>query len=374
MSEVATRTPSQELVAQVRGEVFKEQIQMMLPEDVPASRFQRSVGTSLLQNPELASADTDSFFSSLFKAAADGLLPDGREAALVIFKGKDGVKRVQYLSMIGGLRKIAAQYGWTIRTNVVYAADEFDYQLGLEPSVTHKPAPVTAERGDPVAAYAVAAHRDGRREVEVMTLAEIEKVRGVSRSKDLGPWKDWWPQMAEKTVGRAIFPKLALDPADKRVARIALDAEDLGPERSAEMLYGPSGQSFQAREIEGSPQGAAEDGTREAAVARQAEADEPEAFSPEPPAPPSVPGFQVPDPVLDAAAEHVVVHTDPQSGWNGRKVGAIADAAAPGSTEWRWLVWACGPDGDQFLDEPTVSAVRLLVQHRYPDVWAEVIS
>jgi hypothetical protein len=36
----------------------------------------------------------------------------------------------------------------------------------------------------------------------VMTVEEIEKTRAVSRSKDDGPWVQWWGEMARKTVAK----------------------------------------------------------------------------------------------------------------------------------------------------------------------------
>lgn len=383
MSDLAvrdTRSPAQILTAQVRSDEFKEQVGMALPENMPPSRFVRSTVTALMQNQDLAKCEPDSLFASLIKCAQDGLLPDGREAAIVPFG-----KAATYMVMIGGLRKVVAEYGWQVRTAVVYEADEFNYELGLNIGLSHKPAPVTADRGKPIAAYAIAAGREGRRELEVMTVDEIEKVRNVSRAKNSGPWKDWWDRMAEKTVARRLIPKLALDPGDKRVAGLMVDAQEIGPERSQELLYGPGGSTFAAREIEqgeDSQQGAADGGPEASAdpaggSGGSSTGDEPTtdgapAAVPgaEPPAPPAS-GFQIPEQVLDAAAAHVVVHTDPKSGWNGRTLASIAEDQEYGA---KWLAWAAGPDGDLFLDEATVSAVRLLVEHRHPDIWAQVIG
>jgi recombination protein RecT len=267
----------------------------------------------------------------------------------------------------------------------VWSADEFDYELGMTPTLTHRPAPVTADRGERIAAYAIAVHRDGRKEIEVMSAADVEKVRQVSRAKDSGPWRDWTDRMYEKTVGRLIFKRLPLDPGDQRVARLAIDAEEIGAEESARMLYGPGGATF--REIEapkGSPQGAADGGpeasadtTQQAAVGEAGSGDEPgtdgtpaAAPGPEPHAPPAQ-GFQIPPAVLDEAGAHKVKHNDPKSGWNGR---TISDIAADQQYGAAWLTWACGSDGDLFLSPDTVAAVRLFVEHRLPAIWALVIG
>lgn len=212
------QSPGQQMVAQVRSPQFKDQVALALPEDVKPERFVRAVVTALLASPDMQTSDADALFLAAMKAAQDGLLPDGREAAFVLFKGK-----AAYLPMIGGLRKIAAEYGWTIRTQVVYANDAFDWELGLEPTLRHRQTRPGEARGEMVAAYAIATHRDGRREFEVMQAEEIAKARAVSRAKDSGPWRDWPERMWEKTVGKRLFAKLALDPGDKRVASMLTD-------------------------------------------------------------------------------------------------------------------------------------------------------
>lgn len=243
--EERARTPQELIVAQVRSPDFQSQVALALPENMPAHRFVRATVTALMQNEDLAKAEPRSVFNAAIKCAQDGLLPDGREAALVVYNVKQGdswVKRAQYLPMIAGFRKIAAEHGWSLRTQVVYANDEFDHQLGLEERLVHKPVRPGAERGEMIAAYAVATHRDGRRELEVMYRADIEKARAVSRAKDRGPWVDWEERMWEKTVGKRLFAKLPLDPADKRVAGLLADTS----QDPAAAIYGNS----PARQVE----------------------------------------------------------------------------------------------------------------------------
>lgn len=229
----ATRTPLQEIVARVRTDDFKQQIQLALPGNVTPERFGRATVTALLQNPDITKADPDSIFQSVIRCAQDGLLPDGKEAALVLF----GRKAV-YMPMIGGFRKIAAEHGWAIRTQVVYQEDEFEYELGLTPALTHKPVRPGAERGPAVAAYAIGIHRDGRKEIEVLTAEEIEKVRAVSRASGSGPWKDWTERMWEKTVGRRLFAELPLGERDADLIARVLQASDYTPYEAISGLYG----------------------------------------------------------------------------------------------------------------------------------------
>src|SRR5688572_8778353 len=76
-----------------------------LPAHVPAERFKRVVLTAVQNNPKLLQVERRSFFNACMKAAQDGLLPDGRESAIVEFKDKDRGPMAQYMPMVAGIRK-----------------------------------------------------------------------------------------------------------------------------------------------------------------------------------------------------------------------------------------------------------------------------
>ena len=82
-----------------------------------------------------------------------------------------------------------------------YERDQFEYQLGDDEQISHKPF-LGADRGQPIAAYAIAKTKDGAIYREVMSVADVEKVRAASKARDAGPWVDWWEWWAEWLVGR----------------------------------------------------------------------------------------------------------------------------------------------------------------------------
>ena len=184
-----------------------------LPSHIKPEKFQRVVMTVVQQQPDLLQADRRSLLASCTKCAADGLVPDGREAALVIFNTKvkeNGQerweKRVQYMPMMAGLQKRARNSGEIagIEAHVIYEHDEFLWTQGTDATLKHVPK-FPGPRGRAIGAYAIARFKDGSvPQVEVMDADEIESVRAVSRSKDKGPWVDWWGEMARKTVFRRL--------------------------------------------------------------------------------------------------------------------------------------------------------------------------
>lgn len=208
-TEVARRTPTQEVLATITSDAFLEKLAAALPEDVTPKRFVSVTVTAIRRTPELITAEPESLYTSVLRCAQDGLMPDGREAALVIFK-ENNVPKVQYLPMIGGIRKVAADDGFTLNAHVVYANDQFDYALGAQPYVRHKPPKLGEDRGDPIGAYATATDAAGQMvaDPEVMDVAQIEHVRSKSKQKDGFAWRNDWPEMARKTVARRLFKSL----------------------------------------------------------------------------------------------------------------------------------------------------------------------
>jgi recombination protein RecT len=194
-----------------------------LPPQIPVERFIRTTMTAISMQPDLLQADRRSLLASTMKAAQDGLLPDGREAALVIFRGKAG-PAVQYMPMIGGILKKLRNSGElaSIAAHVVYEQDRFVYTLGDNESILHEPL-LDGDRGKPKAVYAIARLRDGSVLREVMTITDVEKVRSVSRARDSGPWVQWWDEMARKTVLRRLAKRL---PSSSDDVNRVLDNDD----------------------------------------------------------------------------------------------------------------------------------------------------
>ena len=326
-TDVATRTPAQELVASVRSPAFLEQVGHALPEGVTPARFVRVAITALMENADLAKLEPNSVFNALLKSAADGLLPDGRDAALVPFKGK-----AVYVPMIGGFRKIAGEHGWSLRATVVYEGDDFDYGLGERPFVHHKPAPLGSVRDKMIAVYAVGRElATGATEVLVMTPAEVEKVRKTSKQPDGELWKNWPERAWEKTAGRRLFKLLPLGDSE-RVRRV-IAAEDLEPGQASELAYGPPGEG----ESSTRPEGAVPD------IDPGGASSEPEASEPaEPPTPPAPSGFvgDEPPPDADLADEELDADLDrvielEGSRHKGKTLGELATAGE--KTYLKWL-------------------------------------
>lgn len=232
-------------------EVLKNQVarsakefQMVLPSHISVDKFQRTIATAALSNPKLLECDRQSLLIAAMKIATDGLLPDGREAALVPFstRVKDAntsqfktVMMVQAMPMVYGLRKKVLQSGEVVslQVGIVYAAEveegNFLYEIGIDPPIRHRPKlDLTDEQAHDdniVAAYSIARIKnpsggDPYWSVEVMPRRKINKIRQMSQTgavgqvykfgsnkgqpiEPKGPWVDWFGEMAQKSALRS---------------------------------------------------------------------------------------------------------------------------------------------------------------------------
>jgi recombination protein RecT len=219
----ARMSPMQELRTNITK--MDKEFACALPPQIPVQKFIRTTITALQMNPDIVDCDRRTVFAACMKAAQDGLLLDGREAALV----KYGTS-AQYMPMIGGLLKKLRNSGLlaSISAHVAHEHDQFVYELGDEERIVHKPA--MGDRGKPIAAYAIAKMKDGAIYRDVMSVDEVEKVRSVSKAKNSGPWTQWWGEMARKTVLRRLLKRMPSSADIDAVIESDNEHTDLNPQ------------------------------------------------------------------------------------------------------------------------------------------------
>lgn len=203
--------PFDEVRNSLMSEHMKSQLVMALPPQMPVEKFQRVAVTAINKNPDLLECTRPSLYGAFMQAAQDGLLPDGREAAIVKYMNH-GEPCATYMSMVGGILKKIRNSGElaAITAQIVYRADQFEYWVDdTGEHLNHRPE-VFGERGEIVGVYALAKTKDDAVYIEVMSKAEVETIRNVSKAKGSGPWTMWWDQMAKKTAIRRLSKRLPM--------------------------------------------------------------------------------------------------------------------------------------------------------------------
>lgn len=156
------------------------------------------------RNPTLLECSRESIYGTLMQCAELGLEPSPYGGAhLVPYRNnKTGKMEAQFQPDYRGLVKLARRSGEiaSITANVVHQKDTFEYGITEKgPHLKHVPS-LDPDPGPMTHAYMVAVLKDGTSQIEVLTKAEVDKVRAVSKAKSSGPWVDWYEAMARKTA------------------------------------------------------------------------------------------------------------------------------------------------------------------------------
>jgi recombination protein RecT len=175
-----------------------------LPKHITPERMARVALNSLRRTPQLWDCDPASIVKAVMEAAQLGLEVDGvlGHAYLVPYKTE-----CQLLPGYRGRIELCRRSGQvsTIIAECVHEGDDFDFGLGDDPFIHHKPNLTDASREDrPVTyVYAVCRLRDGGVQRAVMSAVQIEAHRRrFAKASGSGPWSDPinWRWMARKTV------------------------------------------------------------------------------------------------------------------------------------------------------------------------------
>ena len=183
---------------------LEPEIRKALPEVITPERFTRMALTALNTTPKLNECTPMSFLAALMNAAQLGLEPNTPlgQAYLIPFKNK-GVLECQFQIGYKGLMDLSYRNPLVqmIQAQAVYENDYFEYELGLEAKLIHRP--VLRERGEIVSFYGLFKLTNGGFGFEVMSKEDMDTyAKEYSKAFDtsFSPWKSNYIGMAKKTV------------------------------------------------------------------------------------------------------------------------------------------------------------------------------
>lgn len=181
--------------------MFRKQVELALPRHVSADRLIRTVMSEFRNNKSILKCNKESVLRCVIAASQLGLeLGMLGNAYLIPFRDTCQLI-IGYKGMIELARRSGQVMG--IRAHVVDEADEFRFELGLIPSIHHKPA--EQKTGKMRYVYAVAQLKDGGYHFEVMSRDEVEK---IASKRPNNIWRDYFDEMAKKTAIRRLFKYL----------------------------------------------------------------------------------------------------------------------------------------------------------------------
>jgi recombination protein RecT len=193
-------SPKQSAI-QTLGSQFANYEKKVLPDllekhGISVPQFIQVVMSEIKKNEKLLQAfmeNPSSMFASILAGAEIGLIPSDMIGEFYLIprnlKQADGKYKMSVTPLIGykGLVNIILRGGEVSRvhTEVVYEGDVFEPIYGLEPNIIHKPNFDVPRTSDKIRyAYAVAKMKSGEYQFCVMTRAEIEGVRNMSKNSN----------------------------------------------------------------------------------------------------------------------------------------------------------------------------------------------
>lgn len=208
-TQVAQQQPQQKSMKQYVNSMSGE-IAKALPSVITPERFTRITLTALSTNPQLQQCSPASFLGAMMTAAQLGMEPNTPlgQAYLLPYRNK-GQLECQFQLGYKGLLDLAYRSGEisVIQAHTVYEKDEFEYQFGLDAKLKHKPY-MGADKGEPIAFYAMFKTKDGGYGFEVMSTDDIrEHAKKYSKAFSSGysPWSTSFEEMAKKTVLKRVL-------------------------------------------------------------------------------------------------------------------------------------------------------------------------
>lgn len=180
------------------------EIKKALPEVITPERFTRMALSALNTTPKLKECTQMSFLAALMNAAQLGLEPNTPlgQAYLIPYNNK-GVMECQFQIGYKGLIDLSYRNPQMqiISAQAVYENDEFEYELGLNPKLEHRPA--LGERGKVRLFYGLFKLTNGGFGFEVMSKTAMDTyAKEYSKAFDssFSPWKSNYEGMAKKTA------------------------------------------------------------------------------------------------------------------------------------------------------------------------------
>lgn len=200
MAEV--KSSVQVIANTVQAREMQEVIRKTLPAGVSQEQFTQAVVAALKRSPEVFDkCDRASIYNAISDAARDGLMPDGRQGALVPYRG-----RCKFLIMPDGIIDKLTKLGVTAYATSVYEGEKIRiWNDDTGQHIEHEPA-TFGSRGARIGAYAVGRVRTtGATYIEAMNMEDLARVRAASKSTDkngnlTGAWIDWPERMEQKSA------------------------------------------------------------------------------------------------------------------------------------------------------------------------------
>ena len=212
----------------VRLNEREQQIKAMLPPSIPWHRFKETAMVAVMSNPAIWNKDQASVIRAIYDCANLQVLPDGKRAALVAYKGQ-----VKAQIMVRGVVELLHRSGKVknLVVEIVYEDEAFEYCIDANTDtgvrLRHEPHLYKEKKYNQVThVYAILKTLDGATYTAVMDKKEIDAAKAKSAAGEKGPWNSPdWREMVKKTVLHRLSKRVDLLPLEKAAANLEQTVE-----------------------------------------------------------------------------------------------------------------------------------------------------
>jgi phage RecT family recombinase len=205
MNMNALQVQAENIIAPVRGDM----LEASQGDERLIARIAATFSVAIRENPDLLKCKPESIQTAIIKAAADGLMPDNKEAAIIPYKGI-----AQYQPMVAGIIRRLRELGSVhkIVVNTVHDKDQYVFNLARQEISIHNYDMRAQDRGEIIGAYCIFMDKAGEvMHLETMQRHEIEQARRASKAPDSPAWRNWFGEMAKKVVLRRAAKYITID-------------------------------------------------------------------------------------------------------------------------------------------------------------------
>ena len=187
----------------------REDLESILPEWMTYKRFVNMSLMAIARTPALAKCDFSSIYLSLMECARLGLYPDGRQAAIVPYKGV-----ATLLPMVQGIIELMLRSPKVakVEARVVYEGDYFDYAYGLNSRLDHKPLLEGTDEREIIASYAIVFWEHTEPQFDIVNRIDLDKARQSSASPNNPAWVNWPGEQCRKVAVKRASKYVDLTP------------------------------------------------------------------------------------------------------------------------------------------------------------------
>ncbi len=218
--------------AYLETDAVMTQLGKALPRGLEPKRLVRQAMTLVQKDPKLLECTQVSILVGIMAAAELGLELTGPLGhAFLVPRWNSRKKCNEATLQVGWKGLVALAYRspslGSLTARTAHANDRFDYALGTEHRIDHKPA--AGDRGEATHYYAVAFFPSGEKDFEVWSKAEVVahrmKYSPPKGNADYSAWATAFDAMARKTALRARCSRLSLCPEAQHAAAVDEYAE-----------------------------------------------------------------------------------------------------------------------------------------------------